>query len=111
MDVEIRHRPVGHTGSDLCLAVDQFLEFFAGLEICNSFGRNIHRSPGFWIAALSRISFADTKTAEAAEFDLLTGVERFNDAVQNDLDQLFRVLFRHISLSRDPFNQISFCHF
>ncbi len=63
----------------------------AQFEISDSLRRNLDCLAGFWIASPARASLAVTETAKAAQLDLLAGIERLHDAVQDRLDHHFGV--------------------
>jgi hypothetical protein len=89
---------------DLLALINEFFELFARFEIGDAFCGDIDSGAGFWIAAFSRIAFANAKAAKSAELNFLALVQGARDAVKNDLDQHFGVLFCHVRVPGDFFN-------
>src|SRR5258708_29639722 len=58
------------------LRVHQVLQFLAGLEIRDAFSRHFDARPRFWIASHARLPLSGSKTAEAANLDLVPGTQR-----------------------------------
>ena len=100
---------IPHLG--LLARVNEFFKLFAGLEIGDTFCGDIDGGARLRIAALTRITLADAEAAKASQLDLFAFVQRSGDAVKNDLDEVFGVLFGHVRVTGDFFNQVSFCHF
>ena len=88
----------------------QFLQFFTRFEVCDPLCRNINRAAGLRIPAFSRISLSHAKTPKSPKLDLLPAIECFSDAVEDDLDQCFGILLRHVGFVRNFFNKIRLCH-
>src|SRR5579862_1713171 len=67
-------------------AVDQFFELFAGLEVRHLLRRHVHLVARLRVPALAGFPLAQPKAAEAPQLDLLTAMQRINDALEDRLD-------------------------
>src|ERR1700690_3561819 len=67
-------------------AVDEILEFFAGLEEGDFLWRDFDFFAGFGIAAYATATLARAEAAEAADFDLVALLNGLDDAVEDGLD-------------------------
>ena len=68
------------------LGVNERVQLLGGLEVGDAFRRYVHLLAGLRVAAPARPAASDTKTAEAAEFDLLTLVHRLCIGAEHDVD-------------------------
>ena len=68
------------------IVVDKFFQFFAGLEIRDSFGGNAHGVARLGISASPGTTLAHAKTPKTAQFNLLALIKGFNDAFKNNFD-------------------------
>src|SRR5678816_1681485 len=91
-------------------AVDQFLEFLAGLEVGNLLRRHIHLVAGLRITSLARLALPQPKTAEPAQLDLLAAVQGFDDAPEHRVDDDFRVLLGEIRHARHFLDEFRLGH-
>src|SRR5712692_10704265 len=64
-------------------AVDDIAKFLARLEEGDSLGRHLHPVARFGIASDASLALPGAETAEAANLDLVSGAERFHDAVED----------------------------
>ena len=62
------------------------------------------------IASDAGLALPGAETAEAADFDLVSGAQRPDDAVENSLDDHFAVFAGHFRQPRDFIDQVRFCH-
>ena len=73
---------------------EQLLQLLAGLEVGDALRRHVHPVAGPRVAGRARLAAPETEAAEAAEFDLLSPVQRLHDApdhgVNDDLGALLR---------------------
>src|SRR5713226_2138401 len=72
--------------------IHEVFQFFAGLEEGNFLGRHFYFRAGFRVAADSAATFPRAKAAESADLDLLTLLQRSNDAIENCFDDGLRLL-------------------
>ena len=63
--------------------IDEVLQLFAGLEEGNLLGRHFHFGAGLRIAPGAAAALARAEAAEAADFDLVAGLQRADDAFEN----------------------------
>src|SRR2546423_4746215 len=71
--------------------VDQLLQLFAGLEVRDLLRRHFRFLAGLRIAAGARLAVAETEASESAELDLLSGAERLDDGIEDDVDDRLRL--------------------
>ena len=57
-------------------AVDQFLQFLAGLEVGHLLRRHVHLVAGLRVAPLARLPLAQPEAAEPPQLDLLAALQR-----------------------------------
>ena len=84
-------------------------QFFAGLEERNSLGGYLDSRAGFGIPSDSSLSLSRPESAEAADFDLVTTLDRLHHAVEDAFYDYASLFLRQL---RDPGhlgNQICFC--
>src|SRR5690606_23240683 len=89
---------------------DEILQFLARLEVRHLLLRNLYLVAGLRIAAAARLPSPQTKTAEAAQFDLLAAVQREDDALEDGVDDDLGVLLRKVRGPRDFFDEFGFGH-
>src|SRR5450631_1403084 len=65
--------------------VDQLLQLFSRLEIRDFFRWDFNLLASFRIAARARLAAAQTEAAEAAKLDFLTGAQRVDDRIEDDV--------------------------
>src|SRR6185437_2033800 len=87
-------------------AVDEILEFLAGLEEGNLLWRDFDLFAGLGIAAGAATAFARAEAAEAANLDLVAFLERFDDAVENGLDDRLGLLAREFGDAQNLFDEV-----
>src|ERR1700722_12356414 len=104
MDDRQRLRELG--GGDAVGGVDEIFEFFAGLEEGNLFGRDFDFGAGLGVAADATATLARAEAAEAANFDLVAFLKSVDDALENSLDDGFRLLAREFGYFEDLFNEV-----
>ena len=75
--------PSLHPTRGIGLGIQQLFEPLAQFEISDSLRRNLDCLAGLWIAAPAGPPLPMPKAAEAPELDLLSGIERLHDAVQD----------------------------
>ena len=68
------------------VVINQLFQFLARLEVGNALGGDINRISGFRIATSTSAPFTHAEAAKSTEFDLLTLVQCFNDALEDDLN-------------------------
>lgn len=68
------------------LGIHQLLQFFAGLERCNSFGRNLHTRARLRVPPDTRLPLVRVEGSKAPDFDLIPSTQSANDTVKNSLD-------------------------
>src|SRR5215472_4205076 len=90
--------------------VDYVFQLLAGLEIRNLFRWNLYASAGFGITADARLALAGSKTAKAADFDLVAGAQRAHYTVKNRFHDNLAVLASQLRQARDFFDEIGFGH-
>src|SRR5438270_710481 len=73
------------------VAVHKVFQLFAGLEERNLLCWNLDTVARLRIASDAGLALPGAETAEAADFDLVSGAQRPNDAVENSLDDHFAV--------------------
>ncbi len=102
--ISIRSKP--ETGSrrrsDPLLSVEELPQLFARLEIRDPLGRHLDLVAGLGIAPGARAPVADAEAAEAPQLDLLAFLERADDAVEDRVDDDFRVLLGELGRSARP---------
>src|SRR6478736_6527141 len=82
-------------------AVDEILQFLAGLEVRNLLRRNVDLVTGLGVAALAGLALAKAEAAKTAEFDLLPAMQRVDDALEHRVDDDFGVFLRKVRYPRD----------
>src|SRR5256885_1565686 len=88
-----RRRLRAVTGRGSCVNnIDQILQFLAGLKERNLLRRHVDLGSGLGVTADARLAFPRAETAEAADLNLVAGAQRMNDAVEDRVDDLFRIL-------------------
>src|SRR5688500_9117776 len=80
----------------LSLPVDEILQFLAGLEVGHLLRRHVHLVARLRVAPLARLALAQAEAPEPAQLDLLTAVQRLDDALEYRVDDDFGVLLREI---------------
>src|ERR1700722_20671955 len=98
--------------------IHEVLEFFTGLKERNFLRRDFHFRARLGVTASAAAAFARAEAAEAADLDLIVGLESRNNALENRLDDRFGffarqfgdagVLFVAVSLGRCMFFFFSF---
>src|SRR5438128_2742738 len=74
-------RGAGHRGlGRFRLAVDQFLELLARLEVRHLLRRDVHLVAGLRIAAFPRLALSQPEAAEPTQLDLLAAMQRLDNA-------------------------------
>src|SRR5262250_2342382 len=81
-------------GSGGCAVVDQIFELLARLEIGDPLGGHFDLLACFWIAANACITLSHTEASKAANLEFVAGLERFDNALEQRIDDDFRVLSR-----------------
>ena len=94
----------------LRLAVDQFLQFLARLEVRHLLRRNVHLVARLRVAPLARLAPPQPEAAEPAQLDLLAAVQRVDDALEDGVDDDLRVLLREVRNPRDFLDELRFRH-
>ena len=97
-----------HRGAGV--GIHQILQFFAGLERSNPFGRNFHACARFRITPHTRLPLARAEASKTPDFDLIPTAKSANHTGQNSLDDHLRVFLRHFHSARDFFDQLSLGH-
>src|SRR6266566_2294131 len=92
------------------LAVDQFFQFLAGLEVRHLLRRHIHLVTRLGIPALAGLALAEAEAAESAQLDLLAPVQRVDDAPEHRVDDDFRMLLREIRHARHFLDELRLGH-
>src|SRR5687768_573309 len=78
------------------VAVDQLLQLLARLEVGDLLRRHVHLVPRLRVAALARLPAAQPEAAESAQLDLLAAMQRVDDALEDRVDDDFRMLLREV---------------
>ncbi len=89
--------------------VNQLPQVFPRSEVRYSLRRNLDGLTGLGVTTDSCFSFLHTKAAKASEFNLISGLKRINDTIQDLLDNDFSLLQREIGVVSYFMSQISFC--
>src|SRR6202453_5344093 len=76
--------------------VDVILQFLARLEIGDLLGRDFHFRAGLRVAAGASTALAGAKAAEAADLDLVVGLQRLDDTFENRFNHGFRLFTRQL---------------
>src|SRR5580693_3380094 len=90
--------------------VHEVLEFFTGLKERDFLWRDFHFRPRLGITAGAAPAFARAKAAEAADLDLIVGLESRNNALENRLDDRFGFFSRQFGDAGDLFHEVSLRH-
>src|SRR5579859_733724 len=93
-------------GSLRIRTVYKILEFLARLEKGNLLWRDFDLFAGLGIAAGAATAFARAEAAEAANLDLVAFLERFDDAVENSLDDRLGLLARELGDAQNLFDEV-----
>src|SRR3989304_6682751 len=100
------------TESSRGLRVHQGLQLLPGLEVRHALARDLDRLAGLRIPPLARPAPAHAKAAEAPELDLGVILRRqgMRDAIEDSIDDDFRVLLRQVDLPGHLLYEIGFGH-
>ena len=88
----------------LLALVNEFFKLFAGLEIGDAFCGDIDSCARFWVSPLATIAIANAKADEHTHLKYLALVQGAGDALEDDLDEHFGILFFHVRVPGDFFN-------
>jgi glutamate mutase epsilon subunit len=87
-----------------------FAKMLTRFEVRDFLGRHVDLFTRLRIATSAFTSLSDAKRTESAKLDLFVAVKSGNDALENDLDDLIRLLSSHIGFIGNKLNQISLGH-
>src|ERR1700729_629589 len=90
--------------------VHKVLELFAGLEERNFLRRNFHFGARLRVATGATAAFARAETAETANLDLVVGLERADNTLENRLDDRLGFFARQLGDAGDLFHEVSLRH-
>ena len=90
--------------------IHEVAQFLAGLEIWHPFRRYLHFGTGLGISTRSRFALADAEAAEAADLDLVAGLQGADDRFEDGLNNHFAVAAGQVPELRYFFNQVCFRH-
>src|SRR4029079_13770325 len=94
----------------LFLPVQQFLQLLARLEVRHFLRRHVALVARLRVAPLARLALAQAETAEPAQLDLLAAMKRVDDALEERVDDDFRVVLCEIGDARQLFNELRLGH-
>ena len=92
------------------VAVDQVAEVFAGFEVGDSFGGDVHFGPRLWVAADAWVALAGAEAAEAADFDFVAASEGSDDGLENGFHDHFSVAAGQVAEFGYFFHEVCFGH-
>src|ERR1700751_661544 len=98
------------TRAGVLARIYQVAQFFAGLEVGNTFGRNLNLGSRLWIASYARLALTDPEASESPNLDLVSRLERADHRVEDGVDNHLAVAPGKIANLRDFLNQFCFCH-
>jgi hypothetical protein len=90
--------------------VYHFSEFFSSLEKWDLFRRDKHRITRFGIPPLPWVPLAGPKAPKTPEFHFVPLTKGFGNAIQEDIDYGFSLLFGQMNLFSHPLDQLCLCH-
>src|ERR1700735_1182261 len=90
--------------------VHEVLELFAGFEEGNFLRGHFNFRTRLRIAPGAAATFARAETAETANLDLIVGLKRANDALENRFDDRLSFFARQFGDASDLFHEVSFRH-
>src|ERR1700686_1228707 len=91
-------------------AIDVVLQLLAGLEKRNPLGWHLDLGASFRIAPSTPGALACAKATEAPYFDVVSGLQRANDAFENGFHNGFGFLAWKSCDPDDLFYEVRFCH-
>src|SRR5438552_14893607 len=90
--------------------VNEFLQFLAGLEIGDTFGRNTNGVACLRVTAAARATLAHAKAAETSQLNLLALVKTFDYAFENYFDQSLSIFLGQLGGVGHIIDKIGFSH-
>src|SRR5439155_12319261 len=92
------------------LSIDEVLQLFARLEVGHFLRRHIDLVSRLRVAALAGLALAQPEAAEPSQLDLLTAMQRLDDAAEDRVDDDFGVLLRQIRNPRHFLDELRLGH-
>src|SRR5262245_59252690 len=105
-----RRRAVRAARLAVRLAVDELFELLARLEVRDLLRRDVDLVARLRVAALPRLTLAQPEAAEAAQLDLLTPMQRIDDALEDRVDDDLGVLLRQVGDTGDLLHELRLGH-
>jgi len=88
-------------------SLNQFANFLARFEKGNPFGWHVNAGSSFWISSDARSPLARVESSESADFNLVPGSQRTNDAIKYGANDNVGFLSGQLSGLTNRFCQIS----